>query len=1025
MPTRKLTIFLLGILAWQSLLGQPSNASFLHYTTEEGLSHDNITAITKDKLGFLWVGTANGLNRFDGRNFRIFRHDPTDKNSIPNNHVTGLTLAPDGWLWVATDSGLCKIDPLWLDVDHIRLPENDDTIRNDATTVVAFDSKGMAWTTGQNGIYQINPTTNKPVFFFKTEQNVIGWVTTKFDKAGKLWLINVGLRRFDPATQTLKEFKGANAREAFEMASALSVVQDFSGQIWAGTWFAGIWKFNPALDEFVKSPSPTSLAPGLLPDTLSTGRLFLWVGGGKSGLAIYYPDTHQIVDFKNDPRDPHTHNNYLGRVFFKNPKSEDVWIGTEIGLERYAPNALRFGRAMIPPEKDMGQFSLVSGVAHDNTDPTGLRYFIGVWGTGLFEWNMATGDFTRLKSDKSKFPDIGIFNIFQDSKGFLWGCLNSAIGRYNPRTGQWRDYLQFFKDNSRDNVVWCGLEDRKGNLWFGTRREGVYRYNPTTDKMEQALYAKEFADGNGNMNIVGMSEDGAGRLWLASPNTGLIRFDPATGTSKQFTYPGQKTSNSCGAVVCAKSGRIYAAFHETFVELDSEGTLLRRFNNDNGLKTSRLNFLVADKQGRIWFNSEYLLHCFDPATGIFNYYGKGDGLFSNTMTDALSITPSGEIFVGFQNAFNFFYPEKLRRNTLPPPVAITGIRVMNKARELRTRTVVNLDFGLFNLNLGEIQRDTFLTLRPGEDFFEVEFAGLNFSQPERNQYAYLLEGFNKDWVYTDRPIATFTNLNGGKYYLHMKAANNDGVWNHKGTTLAILVKPPFHQTWWFQVLALMALSGMVMGVIWFRRKQRQRLETFREGLARDLHDEMGSTLSSIRFFSEFAKQKIGEENPTVTPVLHRISESASSLSESMQDIIWAMKTKNDQMEDLAARMTEFGLRLMESRNMRFSTHVNEGFTGKQLKPEQRRNVYLIFKEAVNNAAKYADATEVQLFLSVKSGLLLMKVVDNGKGFDLANEEANQGNGLLNMRQRAADIGGKVEIFSKPGEGTRVELRVSV
>ncbi len=185
---------------------------------------------------------------------------------------------------------------------------------------------------------------------------------------------------------------------------------------------------------------------------------------------------------------------------------------------------------------------------------------------------------------------------------------------------------------------------------------------------------------------------------------------------------------------------------------------MRRFTNDNGLKTSRLCFLAEDKQGRIWFNSEYLLHCFDPITGKFSFYGKADGLFSNTMTDALSVTPSGELFIGFQNAFNFFDPTHLRLNHQPPPVTVTGIRVMNKERELRTQTSMELDLGLFSTNINSIARDTFLTLNPGEDFFEVEFAALNFNQPERNRYAYMLEGFHKDWVYTDRPVATFTNL---------------------------------------------------------------------------------------------------------------------------------------------------------------------------------------------------------------------------------------------------------------------------
>ncbi len=1025
--TWKLSTLLACLFTWQCLVAQPNQAAFLHYTTDQGLSNDIATCITKDKLGFLWVGTVNGLNRFDGLNFKVFRHDPKSSNSIPNNNILSVSLAPDGWLWVSTDSGLCKLDPLWLEIQPIKMPENADTIWNDAVTPIVFDSKGMAWTTGEFGIYQLDPKSGNVMYSFKTKQNLPGYFRTIIDPDDRLWMINSGLRRFDTVTKTLKEFEGANPREQFRTAASLSIVRDHTGQFWAGTWYGGIFKYIPELDDFVKYPTPNTLAYTLLADTTATGRSFLWVGGGNTGLAIFYPDTKEMLEFKPDLRDAFTHNNYLGRFFYKDPNNGDVWLGTEIGLERYAPSSVRFGRAMIPADDKMNQFSLISDVVQDQTDPTGQRYFVGVWGTSIFEWNRATGDFKRMDISKSKALWGGIFGLFQDSKGYVWGSLHSGMSRYNPRTGEWKDYQGFFLDNDKNNVVWKGMEDSKGNIWFGTNREGLYRYNPNTDRMEQAFYRKDMISADWkSISIVGMSEDKKGRLWLAGQGSSLIRFDPATGEAKQFTYPGQATWHACGAVRVAKSGKIYVAFHETFMELDGEGKLLRRFSMGNGLKTGRLYFIQEDKNGKIWLNTEFLLHCFEPETGKFSYYGKADGLFSNTMSDGFSITPSGEIFVGFQNAFNFFDPTKLKKNNVPPPIAITGIRVMNKDRELRTRTVMNYDMGVLSTTLSEVQQDTFLTLNPDEDFFEVEFAALNFDQPERNQYAYKLDGFNKEWVYTDRPVATFTNLNGGTYTLHMKAANNDGIWNEKGATLQITVLPPFYQRWWFQLLILVALGGVFFGFLKYREHQRARLDRFREGLARDLHDEMGSTLSSIRFFSEFAKQQIGETTPTVTPVLGRISESANSLSESMQDIIWAMKTKNDQLDDLAARMTEFGLRLLEARNMPLVTHINEDFSGKQLKPEQRRNIYLIFKEAVNNAAKYAEATEVELFLALKNGLLVMKIKDNGKGFEPGSLTAGGGgNGLRNMELRASDIGGKVEIVSKVGEGTSVELRVRV
>ena len=1045
MPLQKLSALIPALFVWYSVSAQPSsapanatvnksaytfrdpgtadklpNAAFLHYTTDQGLSNDHITAIAKDYLGFLWVGTVNGLNRFDGHSFKTFRHDPQDKNSIPDDNIIGITPAPDGWLWIATNGGLCKLDPIWLGIQRIALPENAGNKKNDAVTRVAFDSKGMAWTTTNDGIYKINPATGKQAFFLKTEQHTLGWYWLSVDKQDRLWMIKDRLRRFDPADGQFKLFEGVNPKKSFVQAGPFCVVQDYSGQLWAGTWGSGIWKYVPELDEFVKSGSPETLCMMLLADTSAFGAPFFWVGGGKSGLAIYYPDTRQFVDFKPDPRDPFTHNNYIAKTFFKDVSNGDVWIGTEVGLEHYAPATIRFGRAMIPPEKDMGQFSLVSGVAQDNTDPGGQRYFVAVWGTGLFSWNKATGKFERMKSKTSKMTGGGNFNLLQDRRGYLWACMKSGVGRYDPRTGAWQDYDDFFQHKERNNLIWCGLEDRQGNLWFGANKEGLFRYNPRRNRVESAFYKNEFADANGYFEIRQISEDAQGRLWLACSSGGLVRFNPATGEAKQFYFPHQDISKVCTAVAAASNGRVYAVFYEALLELDTGGVLVRHFTQSNGLKTNRLFFMVEDRQGKIWCNSEYLLHCFDPESGTFSYYGKADGMFSNTMTDALSIAPSGEIFVGFQNAFNFFYPDRLRRNLQPPPIAITSIKVMNKEREIRKNDAVK-----------GVKSDSLLVLKPGDNFFEIEFTALNFNQQERNRYAYLLEGFNEDWVFTERPVAVFTNLDGGDYLLRMKAANNDGIWNEQGIVLAIRVIPPFYKTWWFYVLTALAIAGIVAALLCYRWRQRRRLEIFRESLARDLHDEMGSTLSSIFFFSEFANQQIGNDKPSVTPVLQRIGQSASALSESMQDIVWAMKTQNDQLEDLTARMTEFGFGLLEARNMDFITHISMDFPGKHLHPQVRRNVYLIFKEALNNAAKYSKASEVELHIAMKKGLLLMKISDNGQGFEMGSQNSPSGagggggNGLQNMRKRAADIGGNLEIFSKPGAGTRIELSVKV
>ena len=993
---------LIFLLATIQILAQPSNSSFLHYTTDQGLSNDHILSITKDKLGFLWVGTVHGLNRFDGRTFRVFHYDPKDKASIPDDNVFEVTVAPNGWLWVATSGGLCKIDPYWLDIIRIRLPENEDTIKNDLVSRVGFDSKGMAWLTADSTIYKIDPATDKIVYAYKCNEKNLGWDGMLIDEQDRLWMLKNNVYRFDPASETMKTIPGENAT-----MGSLSIVKDFNGQLWSGTWSYGIWKFNPATDAFEKQLIPETLAMMLVPDSTATGRQFFWVGGGHSGLAIFYPDEKKLLPFHPDTRDPFTHNNYLASVLFRDPSSGDVWIGTEVGLEQYAPATIRFNRAMIPPDKDMGQFSLVSGVVQDNNDETGQQYYIAVWGAGFFTWNKASGDIHRIVS-KEKLTDGSNFNLFQDSKGNIWGCQTGGAAMFNPTTNVWKQYPATFEHTVRNNIFWCGIEDHRGEIWFGSNREGLYHLNRETDKVEQVFFPPEMKDLVGYLNILQISEDKSGQLWMACNASGLIRYDPATKKAVRFLYPGQKENLLCNSVVVSKSGRIYVGCYTDFLELDREGKIIHQYNQHNGLRTNRMYYMLEDRQGKIWFNSTFLLHCYDPSETSFTYYGKPDGLFSNSVTDGLSITPAGEIFVGFQNAFNYFYPDRLRRNAQPPPIAVTSIKVMNKERKISTNAA----------------GDTFLLLRPGEDFFEIEFAALNFNQQERNRYAYQLEGFNRDWVFTDRPVATFTNLNGGDYVLRMKAANNDGVWNEHGAALKIQVNPSFYKTQWFPLLILLTLGSITFGFLWYRRQQRNRLEKFRESLARDLHDEMGSTLSSIRFFSDYAGQQIVDK-PHVTPMLQRISQSATNLSESMQDIIWAMQTDHDQLEDLTTHMMEFGFRLFEARNIKFITHITDGFSGTQLKPEVRRNVYLIFKEAVNNIAKYSEANQVEFDFAMKEGSLAMRIKDDGKGFDMESIQAEgSGNGLKNMRKRASEIGGKLEITSLPGEGTTIILTVT-
>lgn len=1009
-------VFLLPVwLLSLHLTAQQGSYSFIHYTTEQGLSNDHVTEILKDRQGFLWIGTINGLNRFDGLHFKKFYREPDNPNSLRQNMVQHLTLAPDGSIWISGNRGINRLNPISMTMESVRLPENQDTLPNDQAGKVVFDKKGNAWVSAEKGIYCLNAETRKIIGSWKIPPHA-GNFFSFIDKNEQIWLFNNAiLHRFDIRSKKLRRFKYLRPGVPFEEAAVIKMAENGNGDIWLTSWSYGLLSYDPVRDTILDHPDHTTLSTGIMADTTSDGKTFFWMGGGKNGLYHYYLEENSIRYFPPDPLDPYSHNNYLAYSFYKDHSTDEVWIGTEAGLELYAPSAIRFGRATLPLEYGLQQFSLVTSAVKDNTDPSGNTYFIGVWINGIFKWDRLRNTMRKLSQKEVPLLSQGIFTLYQDDEGYIWAGTNQSISQFHPKTGETRNWTGFFTHPKEAKNVLCITEDNNGNLWFGTNLEGLFRLNRAKQQIEKIdLPDSIFATPNKHY-ISSISTDHLGRVWFTT-NLLTVRYDPATGELKAIQAEGQFYTPAWSGICVTSAQRVYAVSAGTLLEIDLDGNILQKYTQGNGFLTGQPNQVVEDHQGKIWLNSDYLLHTLDPQTGKFSHYGIADGLFSNAPTDGLILMPDGEIFVGFQHAFNYFNPATLRRNDTPPPVSITSVKVMNKERKPEISKVGKL------FNLQSSYTFSKITIHPKETLFSVEFAALNFNQPARNRYAYMLEGFDEDWNYTDRPIATYTNLDGGEYILRLKASNNDGVWNETGASLIIDVIPPLVKRWYFQVFLLMLGGLMLASVWWFRRRQRYRLEAFRESLARDLHDEMGSTLSSIRFFSEFARQQIGEANTQVSSVLQRISASASDLSESMQDIIWAMKTKEDQLADLTTHMTEFGLRMLEARNVLFKMHANDSFRGKQLTLQQRRNIYLIFKEAVNNAAKYAEATQVEVFLGLKKGLLYMQVLDDGKGFKL-NPGCTSGNGLINMQKRAEEIGGKLEINTAPGKGTRVQLRV--
>ncbi len=1001
--SRNIFLLLLSFLLFQKGQAQRFNFALEQFTTDNGLSHESVLSITKDKDGFLWIGTANGLNRFDGITFKVFLNNPDQPNTIPGNYIAGTTLDKKGYLWVATSNGLCRIDTRTLKIDRIDLKDTTDNFPRYEVMYGEFDSKGIGWFMVNNYLYAVNQET------FKWKRYLLP--ATRFhanlaqvDSKDRVWLcLGRAKYLFDPATEKFRYLMGFDWSHRNSDILCGSVKEDGRGKVWMSTWAHGFYVWNESKQEFDKQESPNESLTNFEFDNDEQGQPFMWCGGGAYGLMTYDTSEKKFFQFKNDPRDKYTHNLGQTAFIFKDTSAGIVWIGTENGLEKYDRHAIRFHRYRIWQDKneyENSQYFFTSGFVQDKTDVTGNTWWVSVWIGGLYKWNRNK---LKLDEDYVQTPGIkeaGVFTMLQAKDGMIWIGHGLGVQVLDPKQNKFiRHYVDFFPDQKARRSVTFISEDSKSNMWFSTY-QGLFSWERKGDSVIN--WWKRIPSMR-DIYPLNIREDAEGYIWFSS-SKGVGRIDRIKHELTLFNNIKRKNKklpeDEIGALYIDRSQNIWVSGVGYIAKLDKQGEVLGLYNNKSGFIASGVYAIAEDPQGFLWFATDNKLHRLNPSNGHFDVFDKNDGLFNNKIADGFYMSNQGELFIGFNGAINSINTGNIAFNKNAPTVFVSRVNIKG---QLRT-----------------FDEDNRIIVQPGERNIVIEFSALNYSQSHKNRFGFRLEGYDSAWRYTNERILTLMNLEGGNHKLHVKASNNDGVWSdEKVYTLKVI--PSFQKTIWFRLLIL-AAAGLIFFMIYlYRKQQKKRLEKIRDRIATDLHDDMGSTLSSIRIFSDVAKKQIEEVKPETVPLLDRISNNATSLSENMQDIIWTIRSDNDTLEDLVSRMREFGLRVCDAKNIRFNTIVSQSFKASKLSLEQRRNLYLIFREVLNNAVKYAEATQIDLILNLKRRFLKMEIIDNGKGFD--PDTVKRGNGLNNLEKRAKEINGQIDIRSAPGKGTAINLMV--
>ena len=836
-------IFSIFILCFALSFPQKQNLEFSHLTSENGLAANSVYTILQDHEGFLWFGTYNGLNKYDGykfiiyqniegdstsisenkirtmiedndgnlwigtwymglnkfdrstNKFRRFLHDENNSNSISSNSIISIFQDKEGFIWIGTEgAGLNKFDKENEKFYHFINQENNPSSLSDNIIYSLYeDNKGILWIgTGGGGLNKLDKASESFISFLNHPENPksisSNWVMSIIeDRSGILYVGTVGggLNIFDQRQNEFIHY--SNDKNQSNCSNNIwSMFEDSEGTIWIGTNDAGISTFNSRSGELNCSESDFSDPLGLNDYTINSiyedKSGILWFGTWNGGLNKYNKYEKKFKTIEYDPGDSNSLSaNSIFSIYLDS--FGDLWVGTDVsGLNRMKKNTNKFIHYTNNPNDP---YSISNDCIYSLCEDRNGNIWIGTDNGGINKFNRTENKFTHFRhnpDDTNSIQSDRISQIFFDSKENLW--IGEATGGFDKLSESGNNLTHYSPD--RDNysslskdMVWDFNEDNSGNLWIGTHGGGLYKFNIESEKFTKFENDPKNSSSLSSNSISVIHIDNSGTIWVGTDGAGLNKFDSST---KSF----------------------------------------KRFKEIDGLPNDVICGILEDGKGNLWISTYKGISKFDPHTERFRNFGAENGLqgleFNNW---AYFKDNSGWMYFGGTNGLNVFHPDSLIDNLFIPPIVITDFQILHKPvsigyDSLWGRTILERS----------ISETEFLELNYDDNIISFEFAALDFRNPERNQYAYFLEGFDKGWISTDakKRYVTYTNLDPGEYVFRVRGSNNDGVWNEAGTSLNIKIIPPWWATWWSYILYGF-ISVLLFGGVTRFYLNRERLRT--------------------------------------------------------------------------------------------------------------------------------------------------------------------------------------------------------
>ncbi len=1020
---------------------------FQKTSIEEGLSQSVVTALAQDTAGFLWLGTTNGLNRYDGYNFRIFNPDPSDPGSLSDGWITSLLADADGSVWVGTSQGgLNHYNPRTGKFAlYQHNPDDPNSLAGGSVSVIYRDRGSNLWVGTGEGLNRFDPSTDSFLRFLHNGQDPTSisnnTVTAIFeDSAGRLWLgTNKGLNLFRPANGTFSHYLNVPDNPATLSNDRVSeIAEDLQGNLWVGT-ARGLNRFNPGTGQFVRYLSNPSDKNSPVYDSIDSMLVdrsgILWLGTGM-GLDRFDPVAQQFRHFHSNPLMP---GSLSADVIYSMLQDREgvLWFGTwGGGVNKYDPFQNQF--AYYGNDPDNPDTLSSGGVFPIFVDADGIAW-MGVYQQGLQRFDPRTGQVTHFVNDPANPDSLGsdsVWSILRDRSGKLWLGINGGLVQFDEQNNRFIHHklAELDPTNPNPNNVMQIYEDRAGHLWIGAS-QGLYQYDRSTGRFT-GYTDPDDKEHRTPISISHIGGDHLGNLWISTQGMGLYYLDVFRGSFSRFTRQAENVAGLPDNILLwtyeDPHGTVWVATAGNGIsKYDPETQAFSTYSEKQGLANNFVYCIIPDNKGFLWMTTNRGVSRFDPDQQTFQNYTVDDGLQSNEFNSfACARGADGSLYVGGLAGFNRFFPEDLRTSEYHPPIVLTSFAPEGGGPLVEAPAVQDV------------------TLRSPHNSFAFEFASLSFSQPQRTQYAYMLDGFDTDWnLLGTKRDSRYTNLPGGPYTLRLKATNRDGSWAESSTPIHITVIPPFWQTSWFAALGVLIVGAAIYGAYRLRvqtvESQKAELERQvkertleieklfeqtkelviieeRNRLARELHDSAKqkafAALAQLGTANGLVKQNVGAAQA-------HISEAENLVYDVIQELTFLIQEMYPlalQEKGLAVVLREYAFE-WENRTDICATVRMENERRLPIQVEQA--LYRIAQEAMANIARHSGASHADISVLYEPARVRLIVADDGQGFDQTQKP--KGLGLRSIRERAESVGGQAQITGAPGRGTRIEIKIEL